>query len=79
MIRPRIVPVEGLPPDPINREAAHAALDRALNAGAVVLTILYETPDEYDWESLPRSHAVAEGLMINCLNNVRELKGGEDE
>jgi hypothetical protein len=68
MTRLRAVPPDGLPPDPINREAAHAALDRALNAGAVVLTILYETAIEYDWVSVLESQAVAKGLAMNCMD-----------
>jgi hypothetical protein len=68
MTRLRAVPPDGLPPSSIDPAAAHAALDRALNAGAVVLTILYETATEYDWVSVPESQAVAKGLAMNCMD-----------
>lgn len=63
MSRLRIASPGGDAPEGGFADTARAALEHVLARGAVVLTIIYETPGNAGWVSVPQSEAVARGLV----------------
>ena len=64
----------GAPSGPM-ADAARAALEVALAAGATVVVILYETPRTIGWATVPSSDALLRGM----IETVRDMSAAPSE
>lgn len=70
MSRVRVVTANTEQPEAGFAETARAVLERALASGAVVLGVIWETPAGIEWDTVPSSDALAEGLVSRWVHGM---------